>query len=537
MALNQRILALCTTLSQSVGLTAGLIGGIYTAASVTGIQARFHILSLMSDGSSIVVGFSGISLWLRSKDHLTRVPGLARRPGFYFAVVVFLLGVLNLIVGPLTTVAPYISVSPSEAAYACLMGFSLAALDLEIAGRFRPAQLFAFVACALALFAFIGHIYALYGLASHTGMTMLASVMGLMLAVGGLCARSDRGVMAIVTHAGPGGIMARRLLTGVIGIPTLLGLFRLEGERHGLYDGPFGISLLVVLIIVSFLGMTWWYAQVLNRTDEDRLMAEDMKHQAEQDLASQRALSVRADRLRSLGEMAAGIAHELNQPLVGVRGLAEHLLLGMDRGWVTPDDKAREKLKLILDQADRMTHIIEHARLFSRNAGKPDTEPVDVNEIVRTVKGMIETQFQAQGIAIHCILADTLPRVMANTYSLEEVLINLMINARDAVEDYDRADTSGKHLPVEVSTRMENDRVVIVVRDHGRGIPAEILPNVFDPFFTTKGPERGTGLGLAVCKSLIEQMDGTISIHSVVNQGTGVTVSLPALSQPVLRER
>ena len=82
----------------------------------------------------------------------------------------------------------------------------------------------------------------------------------------------------------------------------------------------------------------------------------------------QRVLSIRADRLRSLGEMAAGIAHELNQPLVDVRGLAEHMMLGMDRDWIFDKEKTREKLSLILDQADRMTHIIQHVRLFAQGA-------------------------------------------------------------------------------------------------------------------------------------------------------------------------
>ena len=100
------------------------------------------------------------------------------------------------------------------------------------------------------------------------------------------------------------------------------------------------------------------------------------------ELEAQRALSVRADRLHSLGEMAAGIAHELNQPLVGVRGLAEHILIALDRGWPLSDQKLNERAQSIVDQADRMTHIIEHVRMFARESGKAELSPVEINRVV-----------------------------------------------------------------------------------------------------------------------------------------------------------
>ena len=105
------------------------------------------------------------------------------------------------------------------------------------------------------------------------------------------------------------------------------------------------------------------YVLALARDISDRKEAEEAKSRAEEELETQRSLSMRSDRLRSLGEMAAGIAHELNQPLAAARGLAEHLLIGMDRGWDMWPDKVRERVSGIVDQADRMTHIIEHVRM------------------------------------------------------------------------------------------------------------------------------------------------------------------------------
>jgi histidine kinase len=268
---------------------------------------------------------------------------------------------------------------------------------------------------------------------------------------------------------------------------------------------------------------------------EERKQAEEARMAAERELEQQRIVRLRSDRLRALGEMAAGIAHELNQPLVGVRGLAEHLLLAMERGWHTAEEKVRERLLMIVAQADRMSHIIEHVRLFSRGAGKPELEPVDVNAVVNLAMEMLGEQCRSHGVALTCELAENLPAVSANPFSLEEVILNLLLNARDAVEE--RLETSPGITPPHVFLRtvpVEKDSrkyVEIRVTDHGVGIPDNNLPKVFDPFFTTKSPAKGTGLGLPISRSIIEQFDGDITIESSAKEddpGTVVTIFLPA---------
>ena len=259
--------------------------------------------------------------------------------------------------------------------------------------------------------------------------------------------------------------------------------------------------------------------------------AEEAKRIAEQELEKQRLISMRADRLLSLGEMAAGIAHELNQPLSGVRGLSEHILIGMDRGWDLSKEKIGEKLNLIIEQADRMTNIIEHVRMFAREAGKPEVRSVNVNDVVSSAMDMVGTQFKTHGLNLNCELADGLPLVSANPFSLEEVVLNLMTNARDATEERLKEDPDS---PSEILLRTLMDRgvrkrpVKIQVIDQGAGIPPEELPKIFDPFFTTKDPDKGTGLGMSICKSIVEQFGGKIDVGSTTGQGTTVTVSLPA---------
>ena len=230
--------------------------------------------------------------------------------------------------------------------------------------------------------------------------------------------------------------------------------------------------------------------------------------------------------------MAAGIAHELNQPLVGVRGLAEHVLIAQDRGWNLDAGRVREKLSAIVEQADRMTHIIDHIRIFAREAGKPEFRPVDINDVIESGTQLIGVQFASHGLGLEKDLMANPPRVMANPFTLEEVVLNLLTNARDAVEECLAVDTGLRNPGVSIRTYVFPDdapsHVTIEIRDNGSGIPLEIQEKIFDPFFTTKDPDKGTGLGLAISKTIVEEFDGTLTVTSSPSQkGTTAIITLP----------
>ncbi|MFC1718364.1 PAS domain S-box protein [Candidatus Poribacteria bacterium] len=258
---------------------------------------------------------------------------------------------------------------------------------------------------------------------------------------------------------------------------------------------------------------------------------EEARKATEEELDKQRVLSMRSDRLRSLGEMAAGIAHELNQPLVGVRGMAEHLLLSIARGWELTEEKIQERAEAIMEQADRMVHIIEHIRMFARESGSPELRPVHINNVVKSSMDMLGIQFRSRGVELKCELAEDLPVVLANPFSLEEVLINLLVNARDALEEQAKIDPESGPLQILLRTLLDQtdpeEHVKVEVVDSGVGIPEHILNKAFDPFFTTKEPDKGTGLGLSITKSIVEEFGGTIDIQSTPGLGTTVTISLP----------
>lgn len=259
----------------------------------------------------------------------------------------------------------------------------------------------------------------------------------------------------------------------------------------------------------------------------ERIQAEKARNEAEAQLASQRTQAMRSDRLRSLGEMAAGIAHELNQPLVGVRGLAELTLMGQQQNWELPPDKLAERMTQIIEQADRMVHIIQHVRLFAREADKNTRESVNLNKVVSSSIDLLGAQFRSRGITLETQLSDHLPSVLANPFSIEQVLLNLLNNARDAIEEYQAQGHEIEYPRVVIQTNTPNSECVqIQVIDNGGGIPQDILQKVFDPFFTTKDPDKGTGLGLSISKSIIEEFDGTLSIQSDNNQ-TIAAIQIP----------
>ncbi|MDD5705998.1 MAG: ATP-binding protein [Kiritimatiellae bacterium] len=261
------------------------------------------------------------------------------------------------------------------------------------------------------------------------------------------------------------------------------------------------------------------YAAELERQIEAR-------RKAEQELLVQRAQALRADRLRSLGEMAAGIAHELNQPLGGIRALAEQTLIAMRRNWTVDPADLRQELQMIVEQADRMSHIINHVRLFARQAGKPELTPTDMNEVIEGSAGMVRAQFQSRGIAIAMELTSPVPAVSVNPFSMEEVFLNLLSNARDAIESLPG---NGGTITMRSSTVTSGGRqwVCMEVGDCGPGIPSAVLDRIFDPFFTTKSPDRGTGLGLPIARSIVESFGGSIRVESPPAGGTLVTVLLP----------
>lgn len=225
-------------------------------------------------------------------------------------------------------------------------------------------------------------------------------------------------------------------------------------------------------------------------------------------------------KLASLGELAAGVAHELNQPLQIIEFSVDEVRDALD----ALDRKAAgESLQIIEDQVARSAGVIGRLLAFSRRDGDTARPRTQLNEIVTEAVGIWGAQLTALGIDLSTELAIGLDDVACHGHELLQVLTNLVINARDAVKDRPTR-------RIRLRTMAEDRFACVEITDTGSGIRPSDLPRVFDPFFTTKPPGQGTGLGLSVSHGIIRRHGGIIEAFSALEEGTRVRVTLPIAS-------
>jgi PAS domain S-box-containing protein len=221
----------------------------------------------------------------------------------------------------------------------------------------------------------------------------------------------------------------------------------------------------------------------------------------------------RTEKLAAIGELVAGVAHELNNPLTGISTFAQLLLEDKLQG------EQFESVSLIKREADRAIGVIRDLLLFARKTEARDVV-VDINTIVKHTVRLRALASRSSGIEVHMHLDESNPQVRGDEQKLQQVLLNLLVNAEAAMED-----SQLRHLTV--MTQRKQGMVQIVVSDTGRGMQPSVAQRVFEPFFTTKAPGKGTGLGLSVSYGIIQAHEGTISVESAPEIGTTFTIVLP----------
>lgn len=244
--------------------------------------------------------------------------------------------------------------------------------------------------------------------------------------------------------------------------------------------------------------------------------------------ASQAQL-VHASKLATLGEMSAGIAHELNQPLNNIRMAAEILGERDENGDLLPG--ADQLLENITSQVDRAATIIDHMRMFARNdVSEGEVDPI---KAVDGALSLVGEQIRLAGINIVHLAPDTVRLVRGDTFQLEQVVVNLLTNARDAIIQHD--DVNGKqpgHIRIEIEDNSESDTINIMISDDGGGIPENVKNQIFDPFFTTKEVGKGTGIGLSISHGIIASMGGTITTENT-EDGARFIIALSAMTDGI----
>lgn len=229
---------------------------------------------------------------------------------------------------------------------------------------------------------------------------------------------------------------------------------------------------------------------------------------------------INSEKLAGIGTLAAGVAHEINNPLAAIIGFAEGMMrdIRLNRG---NDEQRLKSLERICDAGWRCARIVAALKSYARDDSF-DMQPNDLNQLIDTALSLVTAQLRQGGIDVSVKLGQDMPEVECDEHKMQQIVINLVMNAKDAMP-------SGGSIAIR--SRLDGDMAIMEVEDTGTGIPPEIQAKIFDPFFTTKEVGKGTGLGLSICQGILEKHHGHISAESEEGRGTKVTVAIPVKSR------
>lgn len=237
-----------------------------------------------------------------------------------------------------------------------------------------------------------------------------------------------------------------------------------------------------------------------------------------------------SDRLASLGQLSASVAHEINNPLSGVLNLSMLMQRIIANGGIPPErlPEFRKYLAQVVNETARVGRIVSDLLAFSRRS-KPQSAPADLNAIIKTTLSLLSHKLKLSNVETVLMLEENLPAIRCDSSQMQQVVINLVMNAAEATQNRDRG-----LVCINTRFKKESGEVVLEIKDNGEGIPPENLSKIFDPFFTTKGEGKGVGLGLSVVYGIVEAHGGDIEVKSKVGEGTTFIVTLPLSREMVM---
>jgi len=259
----------------------------------------------------------------------------------------------------------------------------------------------------------------------------------------------------------------------------------------------------------------------LNRELEGRVSQEVQK------VKQQQQLLVQKSKLEYIGELSAGLSHEVNQPLGGISMGLDNILLRMSEGSL--DEKyIQDKFQILFKDIERINQIIQHVRIFSRDQQDSLKEDVDVVRVINNALSLVKMQLKDHQIGLDLQFASEIFLLVGNPYRLEQVFLNLLSNARFAVEEKGRkGGNAGYKKKIAIRCKRNNGFCEIFVKDNGTGISSENINKIFDPFFTTKDEDKGTGLGLSISYGIVKEYGGKIEVQSKEGVFTEFLIQVP----------
>ena len=384
----------------------------------------------------------------------------------------------------------------------------------------KLSQSLAAVTGLSALFAIIGYLYGvplLYGSIEYTSMALHTEVGFLVGSVSLLFCRPDLGLMSVLTNSCVGGWLARRLLPVTALVPALLGGACIHSRLFS-SDVRLNIACLVVVQIVLFMTLVWILAFVLNRAEAEKGLAQDA-------LARSEKLLQQSQRMEAIGLLAGGVAHDFNNLLAVINGYSDLLLERAD-----VPDADRRSLEQIKQAGNSAASLTRQLLMLSR---QQVVEPVvlNINQTVGNLDKMLRRLIK-ENIEFSFLLDPQLDRVKADPGQIEQIVLNLVVNARDAMPHGGSLRIQTKNVEkvdAQAGPGAPPSRFVLLeVTDTGTGMDPQTQAHIFEPFFTTKAVGKGTGLGLATVYGIVKQSNGYIEVQSTLGRGSSFQIFLPA---------
>lgn len=253
------------------------------------------------------------------------------------------------------------------------------------------------------------------------------------------------------------------------------------------------------------------YMSVVRDISERKLFEKQLRH---------------SERMAGIGELATGMAHEINQPLNTISLSSDNILLSLENQTLT-EEYLKNKLNKVFDNITRIKKIIDHVRTFSRDQDDFIRSDFEINTSIQNSISMISEQLAQKEIQLEFTPDENLPVLSGNGYRFEQVIVNMLINAKDAIEERKKKTCEKFEKRINITTKTNANQVIIEIKDNGTGIKNEDIDKVLLPFFTTKAPGHGTGLGLSISYGIIKELGGEIDIQSKQQKGTTIQIKIP----------
>lgn len=297
-------------------------------------------------------------------------------------------------------------------------------------------------------------------------------------------------------------------------------IHKLEIDKNKIKSWLSYLSLIVVSMIGFFSYNRYRSKKKANIVLEDRIRKALQKQEEQQHIIFHQAS------LSSLGELAAGMAHEINQPLQNIKLATESIELD-SRNFLEKHPAIRESIQEIYHAVERIRHLINHVRLFSSQQANHIHELFRVNPVIDNALMLVRKQYLKKGIQIKTILDKKPYKIEGNPFKFEQVVINILSNAKDALIEKEKKLERYFQKEISIETIKNDNQVIMRITDNGSGINMDNEVDIFHPFYTTKKLGKGSGLGLSIVQGIVTEMKGTISFTSGQSTGTTIEIKLP----------